>query len=96
MQDTRMSVCCALGKGAGLRRAAVLDFMPYTGPAGKPQVTSDFNTTRIWQRLVRANRVTLSFPVVWQGAPDTGSIHGRAYVCETAWVVAGTASSCPS
>eukprot|EP00971_Amphidinium_carterae_P253439 5031636-Amphidinium_carterae.1 len=43
---TKIRTCArkALGKGAGLRRSAPLEFMAHGGPAADPQVSADLST----------------------------------------------------
>eukprot|EP00971_Amphidinium_carterae_P040484 794699-Amphidinium_carterae.1 len=60
-KDVRISARKALGKGANLRRSSPLELMAYGGPAGDPQVTSDLNTIRAWQR--KLNSGTLEWPL---------------------------------
>eukprot|EP00971_Amphidinium_carterae_P177124 3512576-Amphidinium_carterae.1 len=71
MKDVRINARKALGKGAHLRRSSPLELMAYGGPAGPgdPQVTSDLNTIRAWQRKLNAG--TLERPLdteVWERA----------------------------
>eukprot|EP00971_Amphidinium_carterae_P256491 5092673-Amphidinium_carterae.1 len=61
MKDVRISARKALGKGASLRRSSPLELMAYGWPAGDPQVTSDLNTIRAWQRILNAG--TLVWPL---------------------------------
>eukprot|EP00971_Amphidinium_carterae_P056795 1122974-Amphidinium_carterae.1 len=77
MKDVRISARKALGKGASLRRSSPLELMAYGGPAGDPQVTSDLNTIRAWQRKLNAG--TLVWPLdteVWDGALNRGRGRG--------------------
>eukprot|EP00971_Amphidinium_carterae_P297259 5905529-Amphidinium_carterae.1 len=77
MNDVRISARKALGKGANLRRSSPLELMAYGGPAGDPQVTSDLNTIRAWQRKLQAG--TLEWPLdteVWDRALNKGRGHG--------------------
>eukprot|EP00971_Amphidinium_carterae_P140080 2775673-Amphidinium_carterae.1 len=51
--------------------------MAYGGPAGDPQVTSDLNTIRAWQRKLAAG--TLEWPLateVWERALNKGRGRG--------------------
>eukprot|EP00971_Amphidinium_carterae_P237340 4711312-Amphidinium_carterae.1 len=82
MNDVRISARKALGKGANLRRSSPLELMSYGGPAGDPQVTSDLNTIRGWQRKLNAG--TLAWPLeteVWDRALTKGRGRG-GWRCE--------------
>eukprot|EP00971_Amphidinium_carterae_P006532 128832-Amphidinium_carterae.1 len=77
MKDVRISARKALGNGAHLRRSSPLELMAYGGPAGDPQVTSDLNTIRAWQRKLNAG--TLEWPLdteVWERALAKGRGRG--------------------
>eukprot|EP00971_Amphidinium_carterae_P316290 6286734-Amphidinium_carterae.1 len=77
MKDVRISARKALGKGAHLRRSSPIELMAYGGPAGDPQVTSDLNTIRAWQRKLNAG--TLEWPLdteVWERALNKGRGRG--------------------
>eukprot|EP00971_Amphidinium_carterae_P262991 5217633-Amphidinium_carterae.1 len=94
MKDVRISARKALGKGASLRRSSPLELMAYGGPAGDPQVTSDLNTIRAWQRKLNAG--TLEWPLateVWEGALNKGRGRGpirhlRLLADRLAWTLA--------
>eukprot|EP00971_Amphidinium_carterae_P318768 6336395-Amphidinium_carterae.1 len=68
--------------------------MAYGGPAGDPQVTSDLNTVRAWQRKLNAG--TLEWPLdteVWDGALNKGRGRGpirhlRLLADRLAWIPA--------
>eukprot|EP00971_Amphidinium_carterae_P005067 101372-Amphidinium_carterae.1 len=68
--------------------------MAYGGPAGDPQVTSDLNTIRAWQRKLNAG--TLEWPLdeeVWERALNKGRGRGairhlRLLADRLAWVPA--------
>eukprot|EP00971_Amphidinium_carterae_P192825 3826453-Amphidinium_carterae.2 len=56
MNDVRMSAHKALGKGASLRSSSPLELMAF----GDPQVTTDLNTIRLWQRRLDAGLLQCS------------------------------------
>eukprot|EP00971_Amphidinium_carterae_P265559 5268159-Amphidinium_carterae.1 len=73
MKDLRASARGALGKGALLRRSAVLELMAHGGPFGDPRVAADLSTVRVWQHRIAAGKVQWPLPMAsWAGALRRG------------------------
>eukprot|EP00971_Amphidinium_carterae_P107041 2120152-Amphidinium_carterae.1 len=73
MGMTKLRTCArqALGKGAGLRRSALLELMAHGGPAADLQVLADLSTVRVWHSLTGASLLA-RIAARWSGLSKLG------------------------